>query len=229
MTAMQDIAECYVSPGALDEQLEGWMREVRPYQWRPTTPLQMNGAALLVVDMTRPFVDDTSRPLCSPNARAILGRVACLVDRFRSLGRPVIWLIQGHHSVPTDRGDHLSAWWPIPLIEGTRDVEMAEGLDPRDDKIIMKRRYGGFYQTDLECTLRCLKVTQVVICGVLTHVCPLTTAIEAFMRDLTVYYPADCLASINRALHVSALQSVAGWYGYVVRSQDIVDWMKRKG
>lgn len=224
MPGIQDIAETYVTADTLQEQLDGWMAEVRPYQWRETVPLTSDKAALLVVDMTKAFVDQ-DRPLASPNARAVVGVVADLVDAFRDAGRPVIWLVQGHHSVPHDRGEHLAAWWPLPIMEGTDDVEMATGLDPKDEKVIIKRRYSGFYQTDLELTLRCQDVCQVVVCGVLTHVCPYTTAVDAFFRDFAVYYPADGTASINRALHVAALQSMAGWAGTVVRSQDIIDWL----
>ena len=44
-------------------------------------------------------------------------------------------------------------------------------------------------------------------------------------RDFAVYYLADCTASLNRALHVTALQSVAGWYGHVVPARDVIKWL----
>ena len=162
----------------------------------------------------------------SPNARAILPRLTSLVDGFRSAGRPVLWIAQGHHSVAHDRGKRLASWWPTPILEGSDDVAMATGLDVAPgEKVIVKRRYSGFYQTDLECTLRCLEIEHLVICGVLTHVCPYTTAFDAFSRDFWVYYPADCTASLNRDLHIAALRSIAGWCGYVVRSREVMGWL----
>lgn len=224
--SIEKVKEVYAHAESIDAELEGWMREVRPYCWRDVERLQPERAALLVVDMTKPFAEDDTRPLFTPNAQAIVGRVAELVQGFRSVKRPVIWLVQGHHSVADDRGEHLSSWWPSPLLEGTSDVEMASGLQVgSDEKVIVKRRYSGFYQTDLECTLRCLGVTQVVMCGTLTHVCPFATALDAFMRDFAVYYPADGTASVNRGLHISALQGVAGWCGYVVRAREILEWL----
>lgn len=230
LPGLKEIAEHYVTPETLDRELEGWLTEVRPYQWRRAPPLRRAEAALLVVDMTRPFVDEADRPLCSPNARAVAGRIGRVVEAFRCARRPVIWIAQGHHSVAHDRGRHLARWWPNPLLEGTRDVEMAAGLAPaKGEKVIIKRRYSGFHQTDLECTLRCLGAGQVAVCGVLTHVCPYLTAADAFMRDFTVYYVADGTASVNRRLHVAALQSVAGWFGYVVRAAEVVRRLGRKG
>lgn len=214
--------ERYVTAGTLDAELERWMAEVAPYQWRPVKPLERAAAALLVVDMNRPFVEE-GYPLAAPSAPAIVARLAELVDAFREAERPVLWIVQGHHSLEHDRGGHLVGWWPTMLQEGSPDVELATGLRAAaGEKVIVKRRYSAFYQTDLELTLRCLGVRQVVVAGVLTHVCPFATAFDAFMRDLDVYYPADCTAAPNRALHVGALQTVAGWCGAVVRSRDLV-------
>ena len=220
---LEKVAENYVTSRTLDRDLEAWMREIRPFQWRPRPPLRKRTSALVVVDMTRPFVEK-GYPLSSPNARAIVPRMRRTVTAFRKAGRPVLWLAQGHHSVASDRGELLAAWWPRPLLEKTADVEMARGLLPRnDEKVIVKRRYSGFFETDLDLTLRCLKITDVVVCGVLTHMCPYLTAFDAFMHGYRVFYPADLTASINRALHLHALRSVAGWCGYVVSA----DWICR--
>ena len=223
MPGPQEFAETYVTAETLEKELAGWMKEIRPYQWRQTEAFGKEVAALLVIDMTRPFMEGNDL-LASPNALAIVPHIATLVDAFRTASRPVLWIVQGHHSLEHDRGKRLSSWWPLPILEGTSDVEMAAGLEAMaGEKIIVKRRYSGFYQTDLECTLRCLDIEQLVICGVMTHVCPYATAFDAFSRDFCVYYPADCTASVNRDLHVAALQSVAGWCGYVVPARDIIE------
>ena len=125
------------------------------------------------------------------------------------------------------RGEHLSTWWSTPLLENTADVQLAQGLEPAaDEKMILKRRYSGFYQTDLELTLRCLRIKQVVIGGVFTNVCPFSTAFDAFFRDFDVYFLADGTAAANRELHVNALRSIAGWCGHVVRSRDMGAWLQ---
>ena len=221
MAGPKEFSETYVTPGTLDDECAKWMKEIAPYRWREVEAVEKNAIALLVVDMTKPFVD--RGPLATPNARAVLPRVAELIEAFRKAGRPVLWTCQGHHSVEHDRGKRLASWWKTPILEGTDDVEPAAGLEIAEgEKVIFKRRYSGFYQTDLELTLRNLDVTQVVIAGVFTHICPFATAFDAFERDLCVYYPADATATVNRELHLAALKIVAGWCGYVVRAEDIV-------
>ena len=225
MPGLDDLKQVYVTPETLDAELAGWLAEVAPYQWRPVAALRAEAAALLVVDMSRPFVEP-GQPLAVPSAPAIVPRIAEAVGAFRRAGRPVLWLVQGHHSLEHDRGAHLAAWWPALIQEGTPQVEMPAALAPRaEEKVILKRRYSGFYQTDLELTLRCLGVTQVVIAGVLTNVCPYATAVEAFMRDLEIYYLADGTAAHNRELHVGALRNVAGWCGAVVTVAQVREWL----
>ncbi|MDD4891334.1 MAG: cysteine hydrolase [Phycisphaerae bacterium] len=222
MPGPRDFAETYVTAETLDRELAGWLADLAPYRWRSAPPISRDSAALLVVDVTRPFVDE-GRPLASPNARAIVPRINDLVAAFRAASRPVIWIVQGHFSVAHDRGEHLSNWWLMPVLEGTTDVEPAAGLSiAPGEKVILKRRYSGFHATDLELTLRCLGVRQVAICGVLTHVCPFMTAMDAFERDFCVFYPPDATASLNRSLHVEALRVIAGWAGYVTPAREII-------
>jgi nicotinamidase-related amidase len=225
MAGLDDVKQDYVQAETLEAELERWMAEVAPYQWRPVRPLRPARAALLVVDMNRPFVEPGGL-LSAPSAGAMVPRIAQVVAAFRQARRPVLWLVQGHHSLEHDRGEHLATWWPVMLRAGTEDVEMVAGLEPLPaEKVILKRRYSGFYQTDLELTLRCLGVTEVVIAGVLTNVCPYATAVDAFMRDLDVYYLADGTAAHNRRLHVAALQNLAAWCGAVVTVAEVCGWL----
>jgi ureidoacrylate peracid hydrolase len=227
MAGIGDVVEQYIRSDTLEVKTEKWLKDLEAYGWRPIEAMEASRSALLVVDMTRPFVDP-GRPLASPNAPVIVPRIRQLLKAFRAARRPVLWLIQGHHSVASDRKPLLDSWWPSPILEGTSDVEVAEGLSVHEgEKVIIKRRYSGFYQTDLELTLRSLEVSSVVICGVLTNVCPYLTAFDAFYRGFRVYYPADGTASLNESLHTWALRNVAAWAGHVVSCARITAWLGR--
>lgn len=226
MPGPKDFAQEYVTSETLDRECAAWMAEIAAYRWRPVEPIEKDASALVVVDMTRPFVD-AGRPLSSPNARAILPRLAELIGAFRAARRPVLWAVQGHHSVAHDRGPRLAAWWPSPIFEGTGDVAPASGLEVAPgEKTIVKRRYSAFYQTDLELTLRNLGIRQVAVAGVLTNVCPFFTAVDAFERDFGVFVPPDATASLNRELHVGALRTLAGWCAHVVPAREIAAMLK---
>ena len=147
--------------------------------------------AALIVVDMQRFFLDDGQPLACENSRVVIPRVKALIDCFRAGRRPVIYL---------------------------QNMELA----PRgSEKVIPQRRYGGFYGTDLDLTLRTMKVSDVVVCGVVTNVCPETTAREAFMHDYRVFFVADATATLTEKMHVASLRTLAGWFAKVVRVIDM--------
>jgi bifunctional isochorismate lyase / aryl carrier protein len=61
----------------------------------------------------------------------------------------------------------------------------------------------------LEAHLRARGIEQVVISGVLTHMCCETTARSAFCRGFEVYLPVDATASSQEELHFNSLSALA--------------------
>ena len=102
-------------------------------------------------------------------------------------------------------------------------MEIVETLAPLpSEKVIAKRRYSAFFATDLEMTLRAMKVQQVVVTGLFTNVCVEGTARDAFMRDFLVFLPADACAALNEQMHLAALRTLAYWYAKVVQVSALI-------
>ena len=74
MAGIDQQKETYVTADTLDRELALWLDEVAPCNFRDIPPIEPARAALLVVDMNKPFVDE-GLPLSSPNARAIVPAV----------------------------------------------------------------------------------------------------------------------------------------------------------
>jgi nicotinamidase-related amidase len=66
--------------------------------------------------------------------------------------------------------------------------------DP-DDYFVLKPKHSGFYQTNLDILLNYLGVSTLILTGMATDICVLFTANDAYMRDLHVIVPPDCVAS----------------------------------
>jgi nicotinamidase-related amidase len=70
------------------------------------------------------------------------------------------------------------------------------------DYIVLKLKYSAFYATPLDTLFSYLKVKTVILAGLITNACILSTASELYVRDLDVYVPSDCVAApIKRAHH----------------------------
>jgi nicotinamidase-related amidase len=90
-----------------------------------------------------------------------------------------------------------------------------------DEKVVLKHRYSAFYNTDLETVLRCLKVEDVVVAGVMTNMCCESTARDAYYRDYRVFFLADATGTINEEMNLASLLNLAFGFAYVTTSDVI--------
>ena len=72
----------------------------------------------------------------------------------------------------------------------------AAALEPcASDYIIPKRRYDGFFQTDLDLILRELGVDTLIVVGADTNICVLQTLAGAYFRGYKTIVAADATAT----------------------------------
>lgn len=212
--------EPYVTAQTLEARTRLWLDRIAPYNQHPLE-LQHSGAALLVVDMQRFFLDPES-PTYTCGGEAILPNVQRLIAAFRQAGRPVIYTRHVHHPELLDAGI-MGWWWQGMCREGSPESEVHEALAPLPgEKQVLKHRYSAFYNTDLETVLRCLKVEDLVIAGVMTNLCCESTARDAYFRDYRVFFPADANGSVSEDLHVASLMNVAFGFGWVTQVAEII-------
>lgn len=94
------------------------------------------------------------------------------------------------------------------------------------EKIVYKHRYSAFYNTDLETILRCLKIEDLVVSGIMTNMCCESTARDAYYRDYRIFFLADGTGSINEEMHLASLLNLAFGFAFVTTAQDIVQQLR---
>lgn len=197
-----------------------WMERVRPYNQHD---LQLNSvsSALLVIDMQTFFLDPAS-PSYTCGGVAIIPAIKSLIHAFRQAERPVIYTRHVHHPDDLDVGI-MGWWWEGKCLEGSPESEVLPELAPLPrEKVVFKHRYSAFYNTDLETVLRCMKIEDLVITGVMTNMCCESTARDAYFRDHRVFFLADATGSVNEELHVSSLCNLAFGFAQITTAEAIV-------
>ena len=96
--------------------------------------------------------------------------------------------------------------FPPHCIAGTAEAEVIPELSNYQGEIIPKKRYSGFYGTNLEEKLLKIQPDKLIICGVLTNICVMHTTADARNRDYEVEIPVNCVASPDEAAHRFALE-----------------------
>lgn len=160
--------------------------------------------ALLIIDMQNDFLTPGSR-LFNAGGRRLVPAVNGLAEAARAHGVPVVWVVQGHRAGQVDFGREADIS-PPHCVEGTPGAALADGLRVRPgDLTVVKRRYSGFFGTDLDQLLRCLGRDRVVLAGINTDGCVLATALDAQARDYGVTVVADATSAGDEAAQGPAL------------------------
>ena len=132
------------------------------------------GTALVIVDMVKDFTDPEGL-VFYPQNREVLPRIARVLEKCRETGQLVIFL---QHC---NRAEKAAAMRPN-CIEGTDGIEIDPMLpvDPQRDYVIRKRRYSGFFGTDLDLVLRENGIKNLIVVGTKTNCCIRATVTDAF-------------------------------------------------
>jgi len=212
--------EYYVNEKNLKQKALLWEKQIKPYNIHKMEP-DFSSSALLVIDMQNFFLNPESQTF-TPGGLAIVSNIDKLIKVFRKNTLPVIYTAHVHKSQKMD-GGLMSWWWDGMIIENTEDAKIHPPLAPLpEEKVVYKHRYNGFYNTDLEITLRCLKITDLFICGVMTNLCCETTARDAFMRDFKVFFLLDATGTVDEELHLATLKNLAFGFAYVTRTEEVL-------
>jgi len=214
----------YVTSDSLKMKSRGWLKTIAPFN-KHRMPLNRKKSALLVIDMQNFFLDPSS-PTFTCGGLAILPTVKSLVRAFRDARRPVIYTRHVHHPDRLDAGI-MGWWWEGMCLEGSPESELHPDISPLPhEKVISKHRYSAFYNTDLEIILRCLKVQDLVVSGVMTNMCCESTARDAYHRDYRVFFLADGTGSDHEEMHLASLLNLAYGFAFVTNADSIIRQLK---
>jgi nicotinamidase-related amidase len=218
--------EPFVTIENIDEKTREWLEAISPYN-QHEMELNVDAAALLLIDCQRYFLDENLAAYCVGGVAA-LPNMKKLMNAFRKAGRPVIYTIHVHHPDGSDAGI-LEWWWGDMIIDGTPEAEIIDELAPLpDEHVIRKHRYSAFNSTDLEIILRCLGIEDLVIAGVMTNNCCETTARDAFMQDYRVFFPVDANGTATEEMQLATLMNLSWAFAYVPTTQELLAALGRK-
>ena len=114
------------------------------------------------------------------------------------------------------------------LIRNTWGTDIVTELKPHDgDIVIYKTRFSGFYQTNLDSTLKQLHKKNLIIIGCTTSVCVESTVRDAMFRDYLPIVLGDCTAepigfNLPRSNHEASLLTIQTLFGWVSNSNEFI-------
>jgi nicotinamidase-related amidase len=132
------------------------------------------------------------------------------LDSARAAGVPVIFCNDAHIQ-GIDRELEL---WGDHAIAGTKGAEVIPELKQSEkDFVVPKRRYSGFFQTDLDILLKELGVKTVVMTGLHAHMCVRHTSADAYCLGYDVVVAKEATDSFTEEDYVNGLAYLKTCYG----------------
>ncbi|MGE0314207.1 MAG: cysteine hydrolase family protein [Lautropia sp.] len=196
-------------------------------------------AAVLAIDMHRGHLDlsvATMPVRDQAQADALLARAQRFYAWARCAGVPVVHLVTTYRDPGEIRGnpywcaraDDPNATRKHAMrhnIEGSPGCTIMPGLQaPQDVVIRSKKRYDCFRGTDLEFALRARGVNTVLVTGINTNSCVLSTVAAANARDYAVVVVQDCVDTMDDpSLHDAALLCIRTAFGSVMPASDLIE------
>lgn len=101
---------------------------------------------------------------------------------------------------------------PLYYHSRSHTIEIADRIKPKpNDIIIDKYRYSGFFESNLDLMLKSLGVKHLIMGGVLTDVCVLSTALDAYYRDYQINIIEDICGTTTEGAHMAAMLMMTNW------------------
>ncbi len=169
--------------------------------------------ALLIIDIQEFYFPDGSVPLVNPEEAAI--NASELLNEFRDQELTIIHI---RHNASSGADIH-------PIV-----------LPLESEKVISKNKANAFIDTDLLDYLKEIKITDLVICGMQTHMCveAATRAASDYGFNCTVIEDACATRDLKFGditikasdVHYSTLSSLNRTYATIKTTQQILDELK---
>ncbi len=169
----------------------------------------MGKTALIIIDMLNDFIDEKGALYCGPDAKQIVPFVKDRLETQRKQGGLVIFLQDAH-----DEDDVEFEKFPKHCVAGSWGSRVVDSLTPLEKEIVIsKKRYSGFYNTELDDILKAHKPDIVEVIGVCTSICVMDTVGGLANRDYKISVPEKGVADFDPEFHRFALKRMKQLYG----------------
>jgi ureidoacrylate peracid hydrolase len=192
--------------------------------------------ALIVVDMQNGYASaggyldlagfdiSTAGPAIAKMAEAVVAA--------RNAGITVVWFQNGWDPEYVEAGGPGSPNWHKSnamktmrrrpelagtlLAKGSWDYAIIDALNVEPgDIVVSKPRYSGFFNTNLDSTLRSRGVHTLVFTGIATNVCVESTLRDGFFLEYFGIVLDDATHAVPASLHEGALRNIELFFGWV--------------
>lgn len=194
--------------------------------------------AVVSIDMHEGHLSDSPDCPCpAPRGVPLVEPIDRFHDAARSLGVRIVHVRTGLRPSGADDVRGIPSAWRLGFsefvggipnvdqhgIEGSQWTRFRTRVEPEDETVTSKKRLSAFYPSDLDFLLRQQGITTIVLTGMMTDCCVLSTAFEASNMNYRVITVNDLVAGTNDELEDAALKIMSLNTGLVMDAADLLE------
>ncbi|HMJ32531.1 MAG TPA: isochorismatase family cysteine hydrolase [Baekduia sp.] len=150
---------------------------------------------------------------------AFSARMEEFLDAMRDLDVPIVHL-QLINREDDPNAERYGDW--LPVTKGSEGARILDQFLAPTDVVMEKNKDSGFFETDLDDTLKRLGVDTVIITGMQTQICVQTTAADAFFRGFKVIVPPDGVVSAREEDQQRALDWLGSYCATILPFDELI-------
>ena len=181
--------------------------------------MSIETTALLLVDVNNAFFEPGGSLYHSIYEKT-LKNIIRLLKKARKTGMTIVHILEEHRKSKPD-----FEWEKLPphCIEGEHESLPAKGIeiDLENEYKVTKRRFSGFFSTDLDLLLREAGIKRLIIVGVKINVCVRATVQDAFAYGYEVIVPEEAVITNYPNLHEASLEDINRYFGKVLSIEEV--------
>jgi len=185
--------------------------------------------AVVVVDMTRAFVEDQFPLGTSETGQPCVAAIGLLLQSARPLGLPIYytrwnpgWSTDNERGRWLDKGTQMRE--PPEAHDIARDIAPHPG-----DVVIDKAKPSAFFGTQFVGLLIHRGIDTLIVTGMVTSGCIRATVVDAFSYNFKVVVPEECVADRGKVSHQINLFDMDQKYADVVPLQAVLAHLQATG
>ena len=188
---------------------------------RPT--IDKTGRALLIMD----YQNDIVALLPEERQKPLLQRAARVLAAARQAGLPVVYVKNRFRDGYPEISPHNKVFSGVKqrglIRENTPGADIRVEVAPQPGEVVVtKFRSSAFHATELEALLRVKGVKNLVLFGVSTSGCVLSTVRRAADMDYDITVISDCCGDPDEEIHQVLVQKIFPKQATVVTAQEFI-------
>ncbi len=185
--------------------------------------IDRNRTALIIMDYQNEIVAMLPRE----QQETLLHTTSRLLESVRQAGLPVIYVVvsfrEGYPEVSPRNKQFGAVKEAKRLIEGKTGAEIHPGVAPKAGEVVVtKRRVGAFPNTELKTILKAKGIDALILLGISTSGCVLSTVRWAADEDYELFVVSDGCGDPDQEVHRVLMEKVFPRQATVATARELI-------